>query len=44
MNNEFEGVYAVAVTPFHKDGSFNYDAAKKNLDRLIDSGDRKSVV
>lgn len=38
MNNEFEGVYAVAVTPFHKDGSFNYDAAKKNLDRLIDSG------
>lgn len=21
MNKEFKGVYAVAVTPFHKDGS-----------------------
>ena len=38
MNKEFKGVYAVAVTPFHKDGSFDFEAAKKHLDYLIESG------
>ncbi len=38
MEKLFKGVCAVAVTPFKKDGSFDYEAAKKNLDYLIDSG------
>lgn len=38
MNEKFRGIYAVAVTPFHEDGSFNYEAAKENLDWLIESG------
>lgn len=38
MNKEFKGVYAVAVTPFHKDGSFDFEAAKRHLDYLIESG------
>lgn len=38
MNRKFNGVYAVAVTPFHKDGSFDFEAAKAHLDWLIGSG------
>ena len=38
MNKEFQGVYAVAVTPFHKDGSFDLEAAKRHLDYLIENG------
>ena len=38
MNTKFKGVYAVAVTPFNEDGTFNYKAAKENLDWLIKNG------
>ncbi|MBY0757890.1 MULTISPECIES: dihydrodipicolinate synthase family protein [Sellimonas] len=38
MNPLFCGVYAVAVTPFQKDGTFDYESAKKNLDWLIENG------
>lgn len=38
MNKDFKGVYAVAVTPFNEDGTFNYQAAKENLDWLISNG------
>lgn len=38
MNPGFEGIYAVVVTPFTKDGAFDVDAAKKNADALIDDG------
>lgn len=38
MNKDFQGVYAVAVTPFHEDGSFDFEAARKHLDYLIESG------
>lgn len=36
--SKFYGVYAVVVTPFKKDSSFDFDNAKKNLDYLIKSG------
>lgn len=38
MNKNFVGVYPVSITPFKEDGSFDYDAAKKHLDYLIESG------
>ncbi|MCI1721901.1 MAG: dihydrodipicolinate synthase family protein [Lachnospiraceae bacterium] len=38
MNPKFAGIYAVAITPFHKDGSFDFDKAKKHLDWLIENG------
>lgn len=38
MNPNFKGVYAVAVTPFKEDGSFDFEAAKKHLDWLIENG------
>lgn len=38
MNPDFKGVYAVAVTPFHEDESFDFEAAKRHLDYLIESG------
>lgn len=38
MKENFFGVYAVAVTPFCEDGSFNFEAAKRNADRLIECG------
>lgn len=38
MNPNFQGVYAVTVTPFKKDGSFDAEAMKKNLDSLISDG------
>lgn len=38
MNPNFKGVYAVAVTPFKADGSFDIEASKKNLDWLIENG------
>lgn len=38
MDKRFKGVYAVAVTPFKKDGSFDFKAAKAHLDYLIESG------
>lgn len=38
MNPLCCGVYAVAVTPFQKDGTFDYESAKKNLDWLIENG------
>lgn len=38
MNPNFKGIYAVTVTPFKQDGSFDFDKAKKHLDWLIDCG------
>ncbi len=38
MNTNFKGVYAVALTPFHKDGSFDFEAARNHLDWLISKG------
>lgn len=38
MNQNFKGVYAVVVTPFKKDGSFDIEAAKAHLDWLIQNG------
>lgn len=38
MNKKFSGVYAVVVTPFKEDGSFDTEAAKKHLDWLIGNG------
>jgi len=38
MNTNFQGIYAVVVTPFNKDGSFDFDSAKKHLDWLIEKG------
>ncbi|MGI6085360.1 MAG: 4-hydroxy-tetrahydrodipicolinate synthase [Acetivibrionales bacterium] len=40
MSKKLCGVYAVVVTPFNEDGSFNFEAAKKHLDWLIDNGIR----
>lgn len=39
-NNEknFSGIYAVVVTPFKKDGSFDLEAAKRHLDWLSENG------
>lgn len=44
MSSPFKGVYAVAVTPFKEDGSFDYDKAKAHVDYLIDSGIHGIVV
>ena len=38
MNKQFQGIYAVVVTPFHEDGTFDVELAKKNLDWLIEQG------
>lgn len=38
MNKNFAGVYPVAITPFKENGDFNFDAAKKHLNFLIESG------
>lgn len=38
MKKGFNGIFAVPITPFHKDGTFNYEAAKKHLDWLIENG------
>ena len=38
MNKNFQGVYPVVVTPFKEDGSFDFEASKKNLDALIADG------
>lgn len=38
MNQKFKGMYAVAVTCFNEDGSFDMENSKKHLDYLIDSG------
>lgn len=38
MNKQFQGIYAVVVTPFYKDGTFDVESAKKNLDWLIEQG------
>lgn len=38
MNQQFVGVYPVSITPFKEDGAFDFDAAKKHLDYLIESG------
>lgn len=38
MNTQFQGIYAVVVTPFHEDGTFDFESAKKNLDWLIGQG------
>jgi len=37
-DNKFEGVYAVSITPFKKDGSFDFTKAKAHLDWLIENG------
>ena len=38
MNKQFQGIYAGVVTPFHEDGTFDVESAKKNLDWLIEQG------
>lgn len=40
MAKTFFGVYPAVFTPFTKDGAFNFDAARKHLDWLIDNGIR----
>lgn len=35
---KLRGIFTVAVTPFNEDGSFNIEAAKNNVDYLIDKG------
>lgn len=44
MSTVFKGVYAVAVTPFKEDGSFDYDKAKAHVDHLIENGVHGLVV
>ncbi|SHJ13957.1 4-hydroxy-tetrahydrodipicolinate synthase [Shimia gijangensis] len=34
----FEGIYTPVVTPFHADGSVNYDALSDVIEQLIDKG------
>lgn len=34
----FEGIYTPLVTPFHEDGSINFEALSAVVDRLIDAG------
>ena len=29
MNKQFQGIYAVVVTPFHEDGTFDVESARK---------------
>lgn len=43
MNTQFQGIYAVVVTPFHEDGTFDFESAKKNLDWLIEQGVQESA-
>ena len=43
MNKQFQGIYAVVVTPFYEDGTFDVESAKKNLDWLIEQVCRESV-
>ena len=38
MNKNFIGVYPVSITPFKENGDFDFDAAKKHVDYLIESG------
>ena len=38
MNPDFKGIYAVVVTPFKEDGSFDYEASKAHLDHMIAAG------
>lgn len=38
MNPHFEGVYAVTITPFKEDGTFDIEAMKQHLDHLIACG------
>jgi 4-hydroxy-tetrahydrodipicolinate synthase len=38
MDNKFARVYPAVVTPFHEDGSFDYEAARKHADWMIDNG------
>lgn len=38
MNPAFQGIYAVSITPFHQDGTFDFEKAKAHLDWLIDNG------
>lgn len=38
MNKNFFGVYPVVITPFKESGDFNFDASKRHLDFLIESG------
>ena len=38
MNKQFQGIYAVVVTPIYEDGTFDVESAKKNLDWLIEQG------
>ena len=38
MKKRFEGVYPVAITPFKENGDFDYEASRKHIDHLIESG------
>lgn len=38
MNPKFQGIFAVAVTPFKENGDFDIAGARKNLDHLISAG------
>lgn len=44
MNRKFQGVYPVVVTPFNEDGSFDFEAAKKHADFLIDGGIKGALI
>ena len=38
MNNPFKGVGTALVTPFHQDGSVDYDALKRLVQFQVESG------
>lgn len=38
MSKKYTGVYPVSITPFKENGDFDFDAAKKHLDYLIEAG------
>jgi 4-hydroxy-tetrahydrodipicolinate synthase len=44
MNNPFTGSGVALVTPFHKDGSIDFDALKKLVQLQIDGGTDFLVV
>lgn len=44
MSKNLNGVYAVVITPFHEDGTFNIEASKNHLDNLIEKGIRNVCI
>ena len=38
LNEQYNGIYAALVTPYHSDGSVNYDELQRLVDHLIGQG------